>query len=271
MRKKRLLQIWDITCSSAILASYMESRGWRCKVLIRKAFHRHNCSDEFRDYEIIPGGVPRYYLAILKTLLTFRPDLILVRQNYDLLPFIRFFAPRTPIVLQFHGSEVRHRKTLPWQSTIANRRIVSTRDLVAYGTYYGTPIHPMFVPPPKGTRKPGTALFIRTAGIDSVDCLDKAIAFAKENNLQLTVIDRIKGPQVPHKQMPEIFQKHEWYLDLKGLTSSTVLSKTAIEFLRTTSPDAPGKVLTDSGEVLTSFETTTLEEYFDLLESMVKK
>ena len=68
----------------------------------------------------------------------------------------------------------------------------------------------------------------------------------------------------------DVHVEYEWYLDLKGLTSSTVLSKTGIEFLQTSSPESPAKVLTDSGEVLTSFNTTSNEEYFQLVESLVK-
>ncbi|MHA2133314.1 MAG: hypothetical protein ACW99J_05550, partial [Candidatus Thorarchaeota archaeon] len=63
--------------------------------------------------------------------------------------------------------------------------------------------------------------------------------------------------------------KYEWYLDLKGLTSSAVLSKTAIEFLHTADSESPGKVLTDTGDIVTRFSTTSLDDYLELIESML--
>lgn len=248
----------------------MESRGWRCKVLIREAFHKHDCSREFWDYIRVKGSVTRFLIEIIRTILTFRPSIILVRQVYELLPAIRLFAPTTPIILQFHGAEIRGKKKLPWQAKFATKRICSTKDIAQWGEYYGTPISPIFKPAPPGVRKPNTALFIRiTSG--AKDCLDEAVFFAKQHGLELTIIDRTKDDKIPHSKMPEVLQKYEWYLDLKGLTSKEVLSKTAIEFLQTTSSQSPGKVLTDTGDIVTSFRTTTLEDYYNLLEGFVNR
>ena len=65
-------------------------------------------------------------------------------------------------------------------------------------------------------------------------------------------------------------QRHEWYLDLKGLTSDAVLSKTAIEFLHTTNEESPGKVLTDEGTTVEEFRTTTNEQYLELFNSLIQ-
>ena len=268
MKEKKLLQIWDITCSSATLAEYLEDCGWRCKVIVREAFHKHSCSEEFWDYVRVPGGVGKFCFDVAKTILSFRPSIILVRQVYEILPLVRVIAPFTPLIMQFHGHEVRYCKTLPWQASLATKRISSTRDIERWGDYYGTPIHPMFKPPPSGVRKPGTALFIRI-NLGAKDCLQEAKAFAKDRDLELTVIDRTQGQQIPHIEMPGILQKYEWYLDLKGLTSQYVLSKTAIEFLHTTAPDAPGKVLADTGDIVTSFNTTQLSDYVEFLENFI--
>ncbi|MHA1928259.1 MAG: hypothetical protein ACTSV2_06740 [Candidatus Thorarchaeota archaeon] len=268
MQKPRLLQIWDITCSSATISSYLEKNGWRCKVIIREAFHKNHCSKEFHDYVMIPGGIPRFYLSVLYTIRKFRPNLIVVRQNSDVLPLIKLVAPFTPIVMHFHGAEVRNRKTLPWQAKLATRRLASTRDITKWGEYYGTPINPMFKPPKEGVRKARTALFIRIKQ-GAKDCIEEAKAIAKERGLELTIKDRTTGSFIAHEKMPEMLQRFEWYFDLKGLTSKTVLSKTAIEFLHTTSPESPGKVITDTGDVVTSFHTTSLEDYLELFNSLV--
>jgi len=268
MQKPRLLQIWDITCSSATLSSYLEENGWRCKVVIREVFHKNHCSREFWDYQIIPGGVRSFYISVIKTIRKFRPNLIVVRQLYEFLPLIKLVAPRTPIIMHFHGAEMRGRNKLPWQAKFATRRLSSTRDISQWGEYYGTPINPMFKSPKEDTRKKGTALFIRIKQ-GAKDCLEEAKAIAKERDLELTIMDRTTGAFIPHEKMPELLSGFEWYFDLKGLTSKTVLSKTAIEFLNTTSLESPGKVLTDTGDIVTSFATTSLEDYLALFSSMV--
>jgi len=269
MKKKKLLQVHEITCSSAIIAEYMETNGWACEVVSRSVFDKHKCSEQFHRYKLVPGGAKRFYYEIAKSIIGFRPSLILVRSRYELIPFIRIFAPRTPLVLQFHGSEIRGKDKLPWQAKLATKRIATTKDITKWADYYGTPISARFKPPPIGTREKGTALFVRTMR-GAKDCLDEAVAFAKEKKLELTVIDRTKGENIPHSEMPSVMQRHEWYLDLKGLTSDAVLSKTAIEFLHTTNEESPGKVLTDEGTTVEEFRTTTNEQYLELFNSLIQ-
>lgn len=275
MKAKKLLQIWDITCSSATLAAFLKEKDWNCLVVTRKAFDKYNCSAEFENYRLIEGRALNFYREVVRSIRHFKPSVILVRYIFDILPLVRVFAYRTPLIMQFHGSDLRRfqngvliaRKRLPWQARLATRIIVSTRDLEQWGEYYGTPIHPMFKPGPPGRRKPGTALHIKTEAARDTEY--RAREYAEKMGLEITVIDRTKGEMMPHAMMPQFLQQFEWYLDIKDLTSSKVLSKTAIEFLRTSGPDLQCKVYTDSGEVVASFETTTNDEYLELLESML--
>ncbi|MFX1370054.1 MAG: hypothetical protein ACFFAY_15785 [Promethearchaeota archaeon] len=273
MKRKKLLQIWDITCSSAIIAGYLEDHGWQCKVIMRESFDKHDCSKSFRDYQNIPGRARKYYGAIVRAILSFKPNLILVRQNYQVIPLVKLFAPRTPLIVHFHGLEVRYRKTIPWQAKLAEIRLASTRDILRFGEFYATPIHPMYSQATSSAREKGTALFIRGyLGIH--DGLEAARKFAEDNGLELDVIDRTKGEHIPHTEMPELLAKYEWYLDLKGHTTREVISKTAIEFLTTAKNDSIGKVLTDDGDVITSesldYYITPLNRYLELFESAVK-
>ena len=64
------------------------------------------------------------------------------------------------------------------------------------------------------------ALYIRTR----FDRKDYAIDYSKKHNLKLTIIDRIDGNGVPYRELPNIFQKYEYYLDFKGLTNKDVIS-----------------------------------------------
>jgi hypothetical protein len=276
LNPKRFLQIWDITCSSATLAAFLEEQGWECMVIARKAFDRHNCGAEFTNYNLVEGRALNFYREVLRAIRQFKPSVILIRYIFNILPLVRLFAPHTPLIMQFHGGDLRRfidgvlveRKKLPWQARLATKVIVSTRDLEKWGEYYGTPIHPMFKPGPPDKRKAGTALHIKTGA--AIGTEERAMQFAEANGLELTIIDRTKGEKVAHVEMPQLLQQYEWYIDIKNLTSSKVLSKTAIEFLHTSSADLPCKVYTDSGEVVTSFKTTTNEEYLALLNGLIR-
>jgi len=111
-----------------------------------------------------------------------------------------------------------------------------------------------------------TALFTRTFPIDK---LKEAINFCQENNLKLTIINRIPDfpiNTIPHKQFLELLKCFDYYLDLKGLTTSDVLSRSGLEALR-----ASCKVLVDTGEIITDFKMTSPNDYvklyFELFES----
>ena len=83
----------------------------------------------------------------------------------------------------------------------------------------------------------------------------------KKHNLKLTIIDRIDGNGVPYRELPNIFQKYEYYLDFKGLTNKEVISKTAMEAL------ASGvKVVTDDGFIIEPDNT----DFSERLNSFVK-
>jgi len=110
------------------------------------------------------------------------------------------------------------------------------------------------------------ALFTRTYPIDK---LKEAINFCQENNLKLTVINRISDfpiNTIPHKQFLKLLKCFDYYLDLKGLTTSDVLSRSGLEALR-----AGCKVLVDTGEIITDFKMTSPDDYvklyFELFES----
>lgn len=110
------------------------------------------------------------------------------------------------------------------------------------------------------------ALFTRTYPIDK---LKEAINFCQENNLKLTIINRLPGfpiNTIPHTQFLEFLKCFDYYLDLKGLTTSEVLSRSGLEALR-----AGCKVLVDTGEIIIDFKMTSPDDYvklyFEILES----
>jgi hypothetical protein len=130
--------------------------------------------------------------------------------------------------------------------------------------YYGRPISPRFKD--YGNRRKGTALFIRTYPVDKTE---EAKKFAEENNLELTILNRMFDQPmkiVPYNEFPEFISSFEYVLDLKGLTSPDVLSKVGLQAI------ASGcKVLVDTKEIITETEQTKVEAYIKLYKSLITK
>jgi len=107
------------------------------------------------------------------------------------------------------------------------------------------------------------ALFTRTYPTDK---LQEAINFCKENGLNLTIINRIPDSPIntiPHRQFLELLKFFEYFLDLKGLTTPDVLSRSGLEAL-----NASCKVLVDTGDIITDFEMTSPGDYVKLYQNI---
>jgi len=65
--------------------------------------------------------------------LKFRPNLIHVRAWYKGLFLTKLFTPRTPVLFQYHGTDIRE-KEIPWYvKRFSNKIMTSTKDLVGEG------------------------------------------------------------------------------------------------------------------------------------------
>ena len=112
--------------------------------------------------------------------------------------------------------------------------------------------------------KKGTALFVRTSPVDK---LLEAQKFARDNDLQLEIITRLPGQErgvLAHDEFLLKLNTVEYYLDLKGLTSMTVLSVSGIEAL-----ERGCKVLVDTGEIVHEFTTTSFDDYVKLYRELL--
>jgi len=95
----------------------------------------------------------------------------------------------------------------------------------------------------------GKALFVVKEPIDKTK---QAEDFCLQHNLQLEILYEL----LPHTEFMNKLLTVEWYLDLKGLTSKDVISVSAIEAL------IQGcKVLTDTGDIVTEFTTSSFYDY----------
>ncbi len=191
--------------------------------------------------------------------------MIHVRAWHKGLILARIFAPRTPVVFQYHGTDIRG-KTIPrFVRRLATKILVSTKDLLQDGVeYYGRPISPNFRD--FGNRKLGTALYMRTPPFDKEK---EALEFSRKRGLELTILNRLPDRPlkfIPYKDFPEYLSSFEFYLDLKGLTTPDVLSKSGLQAI------ASGcKVLVDTGEILDDTEQTSADEYITLYEKLINR
>lgn len=101
------------------------------------------------------------------------------------------------------------------------------------------------------------ALFVLHKG---VDCTEMAVQYAYEMDLKLEI-------WLERRSQEEFYQKLSdvgYYFDLKGLTTSDVLSVSGIQAL-----EHGCKVLVDTGEIVERFYGTSVCEYWDLYQELL--
>lgn len=203
-----------------------------------------------------------YYAAVTRNLLTFHPTHIHVNQSLKSLVLARFLSPRTPIVFQYHGAEVRHRAAVHREAQLADKVIVSTPDLQQYGEWYDRPVHSMFHY--RGGRRRNTAVMFY-APFYMRDLRAEAKQWSKARGIRLDIIERERGQGVLYAEMPAFLSKYEYYLDFKGYGHPRAISRLAIEAL------ACGcKVVsdTDPDRIVDEYDFVRPERYYNLYRSL---
>ena len=132
-------------------------------------------------------------------------------------------ARKKPIILHFHGSDIRGKGVPLILRKMANRILLSTPDLkkdCPQGQWLPNPVDTeLFKPIPKITRKK-KALYFKL----SYEKPSEAIIRAKKLGIKVDIIDRA----VNYEELPEILSSYEYFLDRYKIES---LSKTALEAL----------------------------------------
>jgi hypothetical protein len=164
-------------------------------------------------------------------------------------------------VLYHQGTEIRGKwdQYNDYIRKYADAVCVSTTDLLD-----GAPEGTAHLPRPIDTEfffdqqkhEEGTALSFIRGDIDPVELIRD---LAERKGLKLDVWDRNEKP-IPHKSMPELLNKYEYYIDVKRaihypdvILTDSVLTKTALESLAVGT-----KVIRSNGEVITSLPERNL-------------
>ncbi|MHA1481548.1 MAG: hypothetical protein ACTSQZ_09020 [Candidatus Thorarchaeota archaeon] len=204
--------------------------------------------------------VKSFYLLLVDEIKKLKPTHIHINSHLVGLVIARSVAPWTPIVFQYHGTDIRGRIGIHKRvKYLSDKVIVSTEDLMQYGEWYGCPIPTQFEY--KGGRKPNTALMI-ISGSAPVDKTEDAIQYCFEHNLELTIVDGRIGERIPSTEMPEYLSRFEYYLDFKGLDP---MSKTGMEAIECGCKVVPEY---DLSLVINEYKKTTPADYLELYNSL---
>ena len=139
--KFKILFIWDMAGIGSRIAQYINSHGLGTAYVIhRKAADRFSIVSQYSFNVVVDSSILVYYLHVMWHLMTFRPNIIHVNSLRWGVILARVLRPRTPILMHFHGSDIRKRTIPRWISPFVTKMIVSTRDLVREGVdYFGYP------------------------------------------------------------------------------------------------------------------------------------
>ena len=220
MKNIKILHIGNTAGIGSIIAKYMDKFfGTESLVVNRRA------SD---PYGLTTYGELWYCGAKMFTLkclwLARRFDIVHVHYFDKVVPFLKFLYPRKPVVLHYHGDDIRGKaKERSRYYRRADFIIVSTYDLLETlpaAVHIPNPVDTdLFYPKTNYKRKPKSALAF-CYHLDE----KKAINYAQKYGLQLTFLER----NIPYKEMPKILNRYEYYVDRTEISS---LSKTALEAL----------------------------------------
>jgi len=240
----KVLHVFDTAGVGSLIAKALnEYPDVEVEVITREGNSRNKNSDYY-GVITIPGSKYNFFLHLYWKMLIFRPDIIHIHAWKNGITLIRWLArlsfQSVKLVYHGHGTDIRELDPFNPEDFAVDRILVSTSDINYEGTILVTNPVDTDLFHPNEEKQPSSALFVRAYPIDK---LDNAKSISREYHLDLEVIDRITtGRGIPYPEFAAKLRKKEYYLDLKGLTSKDVLSKSGLEALA-----AGCKVITDDG------------------------
>ena len=217
----RILHIGNTAGVASVIAKFMDRIfDTKSLVVMREVFDKYGLTTYG---EVWNCGAKVFALKCLWLARKF--DIVHVHDFDKLVPWLKCLYRNKPAILHYHGTRIRKRwkeREKFWSK--ADVVFVSTPDLLEdapdHAIYMPNPVDTdLFYPMTNCNRKPKSALAFRYH-LDE----KKAMSYAKKYSLQLTILER----NIPHKEMPKIFNQYEYYVDQTEIPS---LSKTALEAL----------------------------------------
>lgn len=126
----RILHVWDQSGVASILAKYQRRLGHESIVIKRKGFDKYGIMQRYPCL-LFKGSAKEFYTFVLSH--STKYDIAHVHSLYNIVPLLKL-RRRMPIVMHFHGSEVRGKRfNLLFELVVrfADKVLVSTPDLLS--------------------------------------------------------------------------------------------------------------------------------------------
>ncbi len=210
------------------IVEWLDAQGHECVVIVGSKKDASHHRKLMRSKFVVVENPMRYYLTVVYYIRHFRPHIIHSNSLVGNLVLSRIFAPKTPLVHMYHGSDVRKRKSAHIETQLADKVFVTTPDLCRYGEWFDRVVMDNFYY--KGGRVESTALMLYSPNVLK-DLRQEAKDWCEKRGIRLKIIDRSEQ-HIDHNKMPDILSSFEYYLDFRGYGVKGALSLTALEALR---------------------------------------
>lgn len=253
----KVLVCWNTAAAFNPLADWLLENGHDVRIVMRSGFDVGDCTAN-HPAGVMVNSATNFYRECMRQVRKFKPDIIQASSSIKALVLVRLIAPRSLIVLTYHGTDVRGRKEAHPESRLADFVTVTTQDLSKFGVWMNRSIGSHFAY--RGGRKPNTALMLYSDNF-ILDQRKNAKDWCNYKNIELTLLDRTNPDcqVIPYHLMPEFYSQFEYYLEFKGQTGDNyALSKAAMEAFC-----CGCKVIHESGPI-TSIKLAEPDEYYRL-------
>jgi hypothetical protein len=215
----KVLYVWNVSGAFSPVAKWLNENGHKAIICTRRVYDPFGHS-AIPHADIVNGNQASFYVRIARHILSFRPDIIHVSSSTKLLLLCCALAPKTILIMSYHGSDIRKHPERAKYDRVADLVHVTTPDLQEYGQWLDRPIDPMFTY--TGGRIDNTALMYYAPHF--IDMREQARQWCKERGVILYIFNG----GIRHDKMPAFLSSFEFYMDYKGLQA---LSKLALEAL----------------------------------------
>lgn len=244
---------------------WMNENGHEAHVIMRKEKGYKGLVPEI-EASIMVETPKQYYTTIIRQIREFNPDAIHVDSSMISLVISRMIALRKPILLLYHGTEVRGRKNIHPEAKLADMITVSTQDLKQYGIWIDRPVMIKFKY--QGGRENNTAIMFYSSHYMK-DNRELAKSWCEKREIILTVFDWGMNSIIPHDEMPKFLSKFEYFVDFKGYDTDRTYSLLALESMK-----CGCKVVSDTDiEKVITIEDYTIRtgaDYLEIYQSLQK-
>lgn len=242
MSNIKIIHVFDIAGVSSIIAYTMDKKyGTESTVITNRDLIGVSTHGRVLDKHPIV-----FWLTVLYEARKY--DVIHLNFHTTYAWFFKLFYPSKPLIIHYHGSDIRGKWDIKRDWRHADHVYVSTKDLLIgapeHVEYLPNPIDPELFHPSDLSKIP-----LKSACYFRYDADEIAIRLAQEQDLSLTIYERNQ----PHRKIPEILSKHRWLLDVKKvdgilLYPKGIYSKLALEALR-----IGLRVISKNGEITSTF------------------